>query len=177
MIQKCWHQNPIERPTCANILHTLGKLSFPDNWKALLGTYIVNVKQERSDGITLANDAKLNVIAEDIDTHTLVGEDVGISAPRMVDDDLKLDESDERPRAPIFSRSLSAPIPTPPPPPPIQKPYSMFIAQNILTPDSGKRPGYNDPSNGYGFGITTDEIQRQRKLLKSRVRCPNSAYS
>ena len=171
MIQKCWHQSPNERPTCSIILQTLGNLSFPDNWKALLGTCNVTVGPEICNRARLTNDIKLNVIAEDNNVHTVGGEDEGICELRRMKDDLKLDEFDERPRAPIFSRSLSAPIPTPPPPPPMPRPCSMLIAPNIITLDQGKGPSCIDTSNGYGFGITTDEIQRQRKLLKSRVRC------
>jgi hypothetical protein len=118
----------------------------------------------------MGNEAKLNVIAEDIDIHSGGVADIGKFKSRKEEDNLNLDESNEKPRAPIFSRSLSAPIPTPPPPPPMPKPHSLFIAPNMLTPDPGKRCGLIESSNGYGFGITTEEIQQQRKRLKSRVR-------
>lgn len=156
LIQKCWHQNPDERPTCSGILQTLGTLSFPDNWKALLGACNTNVQQEVCNGTTYANDNKLNVINEDFDLHFGVEDDpTGIPKSRNIEDDMTLDESDERPRAPIFSRSLSAPIPNPPPPPPMPKPHSIYIASNILTPDPGKRSSFIEPANSFGFGITT----------------------
>ena len=176
LIQKCWHQSPNERPTCADILQTLGKLSFPDNWKALLGTCNTTVTPELCNGKPMGNDAKLNVIVEDIDIRCGGLTHHGAFKARKEEDNLNLDESEEKPRAPIFSRSLSAPIPTPPPPPPMPKPHSMFIAPNIITPDPGKRCGLIESSNGYGFGITTEEIQRQKQRLKSRVRCPNTIY-
>jgi len=37
LIFQCWHQNPGCRPSCPKILTILNRLSFPDNWKALLG--------------------------------------------------------------------------------------------------------------------------------------------
>ena len=172
LIQKCWHQTPSERPTCATILQTLAKLSFPDNWKALLGTSNTNVNQEDTNGTTAnGNDDKLNVIAEDIEVtdHGKL-DNVGYTSTTNIDHNVDLDESDGSPRPPIFSRSISAPIPTPPPPPPMPKPCSIFVAPNIITPDPGKRCGIIDSSGGYGFGITTEEIQRQKKMLKSRIR-------
>ena len=176
LIQKCWHQNPEERPACAGILQTLGTLSFPDNWKALLGSCTTTVQQQVCNGTTYANDIKLNVIAEDFGMHFGLQDDSEIPKSRNMEDDMTLDESDERPRAPIFSRSLSAPIPNPPPPPPMPKPHSMFIAPNILTPDPGKKSSFIEPANSFGFGITSEEIQRQRKLLKSRTRCSKAIY-
>ena len=174
LIQQCWHQVPGERPTSATILQTLGTLSFPDNWKALLGTSTnINAKPEESRVTSnLANDQKLKVIAEDtelIENQKL--DKKGSNSPITIENNVNLDELEESPRAPFYSRSMSAPIPTPPPPPPMPKPSSIFMVPNIVTPDPGKRSGLVDSSGGvYGFGITTEEIQRQKKLLKSRIR-------
>ena len=99
-----------------------------------------------------------------------------LSVSQNDNDDMTLGQGDEMPRPPIYSRSLSAPIPNPPPPPPMPKPHSLFIAPNILTPDPGKKSSLNEPMNSFGFGITSEEIQRQRKLLRSRTRCPKSNY-
>ena len=172
LIQKCWHQTPSERPTCATILQTLAKLSFPDNWKALLGTSNANVNQEETNGAAaMGNDDKLNVIVEGIEiTDNGKLANVGSSSPRHDESNIDLDESEGSLRAPIFSRSISAPIPTPPPPPPMPKPCSIFVSPNIIIPDQGKKCGLIDSSGGYGFGITTEEIQRQKKMLKSRIR-------
>ena len=65
---------------------------------------------------------------------------------------------------------MSAPIPTPPPPPPMPKLSSIFVAPNIITPDPGKRCGLDSSGGVYGFGVTTEEIQRQKKMLKTRIR-------
>ena len=174
MIQQCWHQIPCERPTCAAILQTLGTLSFPDNWKALLGTSTnTNTKQEESREISKhENNEKLKVIAEDTEVieHGKLDNEVS-NSPISIENNADLDEMEESPRAPLYSRSMSAPIPTPPPPPPMPKPSPIFTLPNIVTPDPGKRSGLVDSSSGvYGFGITTEEIQRQKKLLKSRIR-------
>ena len=172
LIQQCWHQIPSERPTCASILQTLGKLSFPDNWKALLGTSNSNTKQEDNNRPNKGgNDDHLNVIAEDSELMGHGKLDNGmITSPGKVDNHINLDESEENPRVPMLSRSMSAPIPTPPPPPPMPKLSSIFIAPNIITPDPGKRCGLDSSGGVYGFGITSEEIQRQKKLLKSRIR-------
>ena len=174
LIQQCWHQVPGERPTCATILQALGTLSFPDNWKALLGTSTNTiVKHDESRGTCkLESDERLKVIAEDTE---LIGNrklDNEVSnSPITIENNVNLDKFEESPRAPLYSRSISAPIPTPPPPPPMPKPSSLFTVPNIVTPDPGKRSGLVDSSGGvYGFGITTEEIQRQKKLLKSRIR-------
>ena len=112
------------------------------------------------------------MIAEDLDVHFDNHEDSGIPNSRDNEDELTFDDSLERPRPPIFSRSLSAPIPKPPPPPPMPNNHTLFIAPNILTPDPGKKSRLIEPMTCFGFGITSEEIQRQRKLLKSRSRYP-----
>ena len=167
LIKKCWHQNPTERPSCSSILQTLGKLSFPDNWKALLGGCGSPIKHDIPNGTTITNENKLNVISEDVDMNC--GE-VHVQKTKDGAHEIYLNEEEEKPRPPIFARSLSAPIPTPPPPPPMPKSHPLFISSHTLTPDPGKRSALLDSSNNFGYGITTEEIQKQRKKLKSRTR-------
>ena len=38
LISQCWNQDPESRPRCEEVLAKLNQMSFPDHWKALLGS-------------------------------------------------------------------------------------------------------------------------------------------
>jgi hypothetical protein len=141
-----------------------------------LGSRNTAVTPVQCNRTTMRNEAELNVVAEDIDIHCGGAGDIGAFKARKEETNLNFDESDEKPRVPTFSRSLSASIPTPPPPPPMLISHSLFMAPNIVTPDPGIRCGLLDSSTTYGFGVTAEKIQRQGKRLTSRISCPNSVY-
>jgi hypothetical protein len=121
-------------------LKTLNCLSFPDNWKTLLGGVgkknHLKIKENRIE----------NVIFRDVVNPNVVNTDV-----------------DDEPRKPVsFVRSFSVPTPPPlPPPPPLSKKTETQIRENVKK-EKQKMNLTQKPK----FSISCDDICKQRQLLR-----------
>lgn len=149
IICQCWSQDPCDRPTCGQILSTLNRLSFPDNWKALLGP-----------GSLMANQSPPIKTFDSSDEDQIDGQN---------DDD---DDNWEMEPRPPLTRSYSAPAPAPPPPPPPPPPPTLLSpCLHPLRPPIMPKPilhykkTINEPQAS--FSVTSTQIKNQLSRLKT----------
>ncbi len=148
LIFQCWHQNPGCRPSCPKILTILNRLSFPDNWKALLGE-----SSSRRQFRTNISDKQIS--------------DKYVVEHFNADLDEEEDE-DDQPRRPLtYRRSLSVPlVRTPPPPPPLPPPTSAMAKSVSHLPVRRSKPEMVKSEKQ--FPITCEDICQQRQRLRRR---------
>ncbi len=114
-------------------------LSFPDNWKTLLGGVGKKNHFQREENRTE------NVIFRDVVCPNIINRDV-----------------DDEPRKPVsFVRSFSVPTPPPLPPPPPSKKTETQIREN-----KKKEKPKLDLTQKPKFSISCDDICKQRQLLR-----------